>query len=121
MLDKMQPNGAMQPRLRGVAGCTGRLQNSVHSYTGPVSVGTDDTSIEKALQAYLAVDGSWQVVGGCAGPIVACPPQVPGVPLEQGVNDFNILDILRDKDTICADKVRVVILTIPVPKVSPAC
>ena len=92
----------------------------VLGYTGPVSVGTDDTSIEKALQAYLAADGSWLVVGGCAGPIVARPPQVPGVPLEQGAedSDLDILDILRNKDTICADKLRVVILTIPVPKVS---
>lgn len=65
----------------------------------------------------MVVDRSWLVVGGCAGPIVARPPQVPGVSLEQGA-DPDILDILRDKDTIRADKVRVVILTIPVPKVS---
>lgn len=84
-------------------------------YSGPVGIGTDDTAIEKALQVYSAGDGSWQVVGGCGKPIEARSAQAQDSPDHL---DVNILDILCDQNVIRADKARVIILTIPVPKVS---
>ena len=84
-------------------------------YSGPVGIGTDDTSIEKALQAYLSGDGSWLVVGGCDEPILARSPQTTD---NSETLDIKVLDILHDKNVVHADKARVIILTIPVPKVS---
>lgn len=89
-------------------------------YTGPVLIGTDDTSIEKALQAYRARDGSWLVIGGCGKPMVARPPSSSNNTAESNENDCptNILDLLKNQSIVRADKVRVIILTIPIPKVS---
>lgn len=90
-------------------------------YTGPLALGTDDTSIEKALQAYQARDGAWLVLGGCGEPLIARPPPSAS-PGSGSSSDLDcppdILDMLKSQDVVRADKVRVIILNIPVPKVS---
>jgi hypothetical protein len=91
------------------------------NYMGPIGLGTDDTMIERSLQAYLANDGSWLVVGGCGRPILARPP--PSHTSTAESNDCadlgpDILNILRDRAIERADKVRVILLIIPVAKVS---
>lgn len=101
------------------------MQNICHAmdvitslnYSGPLTMGTDDTAIEKALQAYQGADGSWFIVGGCGEPLLARPPQSGTIKTEDDL-DVDILDLLRDSKILHADKARVIILSIPIPKVS---
>lgn len=94
-------------------------------YDGPVGLGTDDTAIEPALGPFLAPDGAWLILGGSNGPITAreAPPspsttKASSTSAEAALDVNTTADLLRSHAIPRADKARIVVLLIPIPKVS---
>lgn len=84
-------------------------------YRGPLVLCTDDTKLERALQAYKNSKGDWLIVGGSGEPLLARPALVEGS--EEAVPDIDIMDMLRNCATPLADKLRLYALVVPLLKV----
>ncbi|KAH7910134.1 hypothetical protein BJ138DRAFT_1114345 [Hygrophoropsis aurantiaca] len=93
--------GFSENNIREAAASIARL-----NYHGPLALSWDDTDLEKALTAWQESKDSWVILGATQGPIRV-----------SSVDDID--NVFRKAQLQMAEKLRVWILTIPLPKIPP--
>ena len=105
--------------------CTTNIDMAVNmlkklNYKGPLALGTDDTKLEPALQVYQDSTCTWLVIGNVGNPIVAChsPEQhTTNISDDSEAMDFDISKFLQSLTIEKADKLRLIVLIVPMLKV----
>ncbi|KAI0054490.1 hypothetical protein BV25DRAFT_1922630 [Artomyces pyxidatus] len=76
------------------------------AYKGPLSLSWDDTDLEKALSIWRESQGVWAVIGVASGPI-------------RVTSEDEVEAVLTQASLEKADKLRIWVLTIPLPRIPP--
>ncbi|KAF8325537.1 uncharacterized protein EI90DRAFT_2932034 [Cantharellus anzutake] len=83
------------------------------NYLGPVCIAVDDTKIQPGLRAFQDSSSTWFAIGNVGDPICIKQPD------DADPSAQEIADKLRSTNTLQAEKVRLYLLIIPLPRVPP--